>query len=150
MPLGTFIHNIELRPGEGAKLARSAGVTAQLIAKEEKYAQVKLSSGVVRLIPSGCMATIGQVSNFEHENISYGKAGRKRWRGKKSHVRGVAMKKEHRIFSTGLNPVISTDASQRKASIFALSVLIFHVTIFIRMPTEHPKCRIILRFSICA
>ncbi len=91
MPLGTFIHNIELRPGEGAKLVRSAGMTAQLIAKEEKYVQVKLSSGEVRFIPSDCMATIGQVSNFEHENISYGKAGRNRWLGKRPHVRGVAM-----------------------------------------------------------
>ncbi|MEW6570819.1 MAG: 50S ribosomal protein L2 [Nitrospirota bacterium] len=91
MPLGTFIHNIELRPGEGAKLVRSAGSSAQLIAKEEKYAQVKLSSGEVRLVPAGCMATVGQVSNVEHENISYGKAGRIRWLGRKSHVRGVAM-----------------------------------------------------------
>ena len=91
MPLGTFVHNIELRPGEGAKLVRSAGAQAQLIAKEERYAQIKLSSGEVRFIPSGCMATIGQVSNFEHENISYGKAGRKRWLGKRPHVRGVAM-----------------------------------------------------------
>jgi len=91
MPLGTFVHNIELRPGEGAKLARSAGSSAQLIAKEEKYVQVKLSSGEVRFIFSGCMATIGQVSNIDHENISYGKAGRIRWSGKKPHVRGVAM-----------------------------------------------------------
>lgn len=91
MPLGTFIHNIELRPGEGAKLVRSAGSSAQLIAKEDKYAQVKLSSGEVRFIPSDCMATVGQVSNPDHENISYGKAGRIRWLGKKPHVRGVAM-----------------------------------------------------------
>jgi large subunit ribosomal protein L2 len=91
MPLGTFIHNIELKPGEGAKLVRSAGSSAQLIAKEERYAQVKLASGEVRLIPSDCMATIGQVSNPDHENISYGKAGRIRWLGKKPHVRGVAM-----------------------------------------------------------
>jgi len=91
MPLGTFIHNIELRPGEGAKLVRSAGSSAQLIAKEDKYVQVKLSSGEVRLILSGCMATIGQVSNPDHENISYGKAGRIRWLGKRPHVRGVAM-----------------------------------------------------------
>jgi large subunit ribosomal protein L2 len=91
MPLGTFIHNIELRPGEGAKLARSAGSSAQLIAKEDKYVQVKLSSGEVRIFPSNCMATIGQVSNADHENISYGKAGRIRWFGKKPHVRGVAM-----------------------------------------------------------
>ncbi len=91
MPLGTFMHNIELRPGEGAKLVRSAGSSAQLIAKEDKYVQVKLASGEVRFIPSGCMATVGQVSNPDHENISYGKAGRIRWLGKKPHVRGVAM-----------------------------------------------------------
>jgi large subunit ribosomal protein L2 len=91
MPLGTFIHNIELRPGEGARLVRSAGSSAQLIAKEDKYVQVKFPSGEVRFMPAGCMATIGQVSNLDHENISFGKAGRVRWLGKKSHVRGVAM-----------------------------------------------------------
>jgi len=91
MPLGTFIHNIELRPGEGAKLARSAGSSVQLIAKEDKYVQVKLSSGVVRFLLSDCMATVGQASNTDHENISYGKAGRIRWLGKRPHVRGVAM-----------------------------------------------------------
>jgi large subunit ribosomal protein L2 len=91
IPLGTFIHNVELRPGEGAKLVRSAGSTAQLIVKEDKYVHIKFPSGEVRLIPSGCMATIGQVSNPDHENISYGKAGRIRWLGKKPHVRGVAM-----------------------------------------------------------
>ncbi len=91
IPLGTFIHNIELRPGEGAKLVRSAGTSAQLIAKEDDYVQVKLSSGEVRLIPANCMATIGQVSNPDHENISYGKAGRRRWLGIRPHVRGVAM-----------------------------------------------------------
>jgi large subunit ribosomal protein L2 len=91
IPLGTFIHNIEMRPGQGAKLVRSAGLSAQLIAKAEDYCHVKLSSGEVRLIPPTCMATIGQVSNPEHENISYGKAGRVRWLGKRPHVRGVAM-----------------------------------------------------------
>lgn len=91
MPLGTFIHNIELRPGQGAKLVRSAGSSAQLIAKEDKYAQVKLSSGEVRYILSSCRATIGQVSNPDHENISYGKAGRVRWLGRRPIVRGVAM-----------------------------------------------------------
>lgn len=91
MPLGTFLHNIELRPGEGARLVRSAGSSAQLIAKENKYVQVKIPSGEVRFISSGCMATVGQVSNPDHENISYGKAGRVRWLGKKPHVRGVAM-----------------------------------------------------------
>lgn len=91
IPLGTFIHNVELRPGTGAKLVRSAGGSAQLIAKAEDYSHVKLSSGEVRLIPSLCMATIGQVGNTERENISYGKAGRTRWFGKRPHVRGVAM-----------------------------------------------------------
>jgi len=91
MPLGTFIHNIELRPGEGARLVRSAGSSAQLTAKEDKYVQVKFPSGEVRFILSGCMATVGQVSNPDHENISYGKAGRVRWSGKRPHVRGVAM-----------------------------------------------------------
>ncbi len=91
MPLGTFIHNIELQPGQGAKMVRSAGTSAQLIAKEEKYVQVKLSSGEVRRVAANCMATIGQVSNPEHENISSGKAGRTRWFGKRPHVRGVVM-----------------------------------------------------------
>jgi large subunit ribosomal protein L2 len=91
IPLGSFIHNIELRPGQGAKMVRSAGTSAQLIAKEEAYAQVKMASGEVRLVPSKCMATIGQVSNPDHENISLGKAGRNRWVGKRPHVRGVAM-----------------------------------------------------------
>jgi large subunit ribosomal protein L2 len=91
MPLGTIIHNIELRPGQGGKLARSAGTFAQLVAKDEKMCHVKLSSSEVRLIPSGCMATIGQVGNVERENISLGKAGRKRYYGKRPHVRGVAM-----------------------------------------------------------
>lgn len=91
MPLGTFIHNVEIRPGEGARLVRSAGSSAQLIAKEERYVQVKFPSGEARFIPSGCMATIGQISNPDHENVSYGKAGRMRWLGKKPHVRGVAM-----------------------------------------------------------
>lgn len=91
IPLGTFIHNVEIREGQGAKLARSAGASVQLVAKDEKYAQVKLSSGEVRLIPSRCIATIGQVGNVDHENISYGKAGRIRWLGKRPHVRGVAM-----------------------------------------------------------
>jgi large subunit ribosomal protein L2 len=91
MPLGSFIHNIELQPGQGAKLVRSAGSSAQLIAKEEKYVQVKLSSGEVRRVAANCMATIGQVSNPEHENLSSGKAGRSRWLGKRPHVRGVVM-----------------------------------------------------------
>lgn len=91
IPLGTFIHNIELKPGQGAKLIRSAGAAAQLIAKAEDYVHVKMTSGEVRLVPAKCMATIGQVSNSDHENISHGKAGKNRWLGKRPHVRGVAM-----------------------------------------------------------
>jgi len=91
IPLGTIIHNIELKIGKGAQLARSAGTFAQLMAKEEKYAQVKLPSGEVRMVLVDCMATIGQVGNLDHENISIGKAGRSRWLGKRPKVRGVAM-----------------------------------------------------------
>ncbi len=91
IPLGTFVHNIELRPGGGAKIARSAGATAQVVAKEGDYAHVKLGSGEVRLIPVECRATVGQVGNVEHENISIGKAGRTRRMGRRPSVRGVAM-----------------------------------------------------------
>jgi large subunit ribosomal protein L2 len=91
IPLGTIIHNIELRPGQGGILARSAGAYAQLVAKDEKLCQLKLASSEVRYIPADCMATIGQVGNAEWENISIGKAGRSRWLGRKPHVRGVAM-----------------------------------------------------------
>jgi len=91
IPLGTIIHNIELRPGQGGKIARSAGAYAQLVAKDDKLCQVKLASSEVRYVPSNCMATIGQVGNVEKENISVGKAGRSRWKGKRPHVRGVSM-----------------------------------------------------------
>lgn len=91
IPLGTLIHNIELKKGKGGQLARSAGTYAQLMAKEGNYAQVKLPSNEVRMIHLDCSATIGQVGNIEHENISIGKAGRKRWLGRKPHTRGVAM-----------------------------------------------------------
>ncbi|RJQ48440.1 MAG: 50S ribosomal protein L2 [Nitrospiraceae bacterium] len=91
IPLGTVIHNIELLPGQGGKVARSAGSFAQLVAKDDKMCQVKMSSSEVRRFPSDCMATIGQVGNAERENISMGKAGRNRWLGKRPHVRGVAM-----------------------------------------------------------
>jgi len=91
IPLGTIIHNIELRPGQGGKIARSAGAYAQLVAKDEKLCQIKLASTEVRYVPAGCMATIGQVGNAEWENISVGKAGRSRWLGRRPHVRGVAM-----------------------------------------------------------
>ena len=91
IPVGTQIHNIELLPGEGAQLVRAAGVSAQLLAKEGVYAQVRLPSGEVRLIHERCMATIGQVGNTDHGNIKLGKAGRSRWRGWRPTVRGVAM-----------------------------------------------------------
>lgn len=91
IPVGTIIHNIELKPGAGAKLVRSAGGSAQINAKEGDYAQVKLSSGEIRLIHVKCSATIGKVGNSEHELITLGKAGRNRHRGKRPHVRGVAM-----------------------------------------------------------
>jgi large subunit ribosomal protein L2 len=91
IPVGTQIHNIEMRPGKGGQLVRSAGSSAQLMAREGKYAQVRLPSGEVRLVLSVCTASIGQVGNAEHELISYGKAGRKRWLGRKPHQRGVSM-----------------------------------------------------------
>ncbi len=91
IPLGTMIHNIELYPGRGGQLARSAGVAAQLMAKEGNRAQVRLPSGEVRYIQMDCMATIGQVSNPDHANITLGKAGRRRWLGFRPTVRGVAM-----------------------------------------------------------
>lgn len=90
LPLGTQIHNIELRPGGGGKLVRSAGVAAQLMAREGEYAQVKLPSGEVRMIHVMCRATIGQVGNIEHENAKIGKAGRSRHLGRRPHVRGAA------------------------------------------------------------
>jgi large subunit ribosomal protein L2 len=91
IPLGTVIHNIELRPGEGGKLVRSAGSSAQLMAKEGEYAQVRMPSGEVRKILMACRATIGQLGNLDHENIVIGKAGRMRHMGKRPSVRGIAM-----------------------------------------------------------
>jgi large subunit ribosomal protein L2 len=91
IPLGTTIHNIELKRGRGGQLVRSAGAAAQLMAKEGSYAQVRLPSGEVREVHIECYATIGQVGNLEHENVSIGKAGRNRWIGRRPHVRGVAM-----------------------------------------------------------
>jgi large subunit ribosomal protein L2 len=91
IPLGTMVHNIELQPGRGGQLARSAGTAAQLMAKEGDYAQVRLPSGEVRRVLLTCMATIGQVGNTEHSNLNLGKAGRKRWMGWRPVVRGVAM-----------------------------------------------------------
>jgi large subunit ribosomal protein L2 len=91
IPLGTLLHNVELRPGKGGQIARSAGSSVQLVAKEGDYASVKMPSGEIRKINMECFATIGQVGNIDHENVSIGKAGRSRWKGQRPHVRGVVM-----------------------------------------------------------
>src|SRR5207248_3486280 len=91
IPLGTLLHNVELKPGRGGQIARSAGSSVQLVAKEGDYASVKMPSGEIRKIQMECFATIGQVGNLDHENVSIGKAGRSRWLGVRPHVRGVAM-----------------------------------------------------------
>ncbi|MFH2011786.1 MAG: 50S ribosomal protein L2 [Pseudomonadota bacterium] len=91
IPLGTFVHNVELKPGKGAQLIRGAGTFGQLIAKEGKYVQIRMPSNEVRMVLNTCFATIGQIGNIDHENISLGKAGRKRWIGTRPKVRGVAM-----------------------------------------------------------
>jgi large subunit ribosomal protein L2 len=91
IPLGTVVHNVELKPGKGGQLVRSAGVGAQLMAREGGLATLRMPSGEQRYVQTACMATIGQVGNIEHENVSLGKAGRSRWKGKRPNVRGVAM-----------------------------------------------------------
>jgi large subunit ribosomal protein L2 len=91
IPTGTMVHNIELKPGRGGQLARSAGAAAQLMAKEGTNALLKLPSGELRYVQLACRATVGQVGNVDHENVSLGKAGRNRWRGRRPHVRGMAM-----------------------------------------------------------
>ena len=91
MPVGTIIHNVEMKQGKGGQMARSAGTYAQIIGKDQGYAQVRLSSGEIRLVRAECMATVGAVSNPDQQNINLGKAGRKRWLGKRPSVRGVAM-----------------------------------------------------------
>ena len=91
IPLGTTVHNVELKPGKGGQLARSAGAGVQVVAKEGDYVSVKMPSGEIRKIGMTCVATVGQVGNLDHENVSIGKAGRSRWLGKRPHVRGVAM-----------------------------------------------------------
>ena len=91
IPVGTVVHNVELKQGGGAKIARSAGASVQLVAKETTMATLRLPSGEMRLIPVGCRATVGEVGNKESELISVGKAGRSRWQGKRPSVRGVAM-----------------------------------------------------------
>jgi large subunit ribosomal protein L2 len=91
IPNGTLVHNVEMKPGKGGQMARAAGSAAQLMAKEGRQAHLKLPSGEVRMVPVDCRATIGQLSNVEQENVNLGKAGRKRWVGKRPHVRGVVM-----------------------------------------------------------
>jgi large subunit ribosomal protein L2 len=91
IPLGTVLHNVEMKPGKGGQIARSAGSSVQLVAKEGDYASVKMPSGEIRQIAIVCYATIGQVGNIDHENVSIGKAGRQRWMGNRPHVRGVVM-----------------------------------------------------------
>lgn len=91
IPIGTNVHNVELKPGKGAQLARSAGAFANIAGREEGFVQVRLPSGEIRKVHDRCIATIGQVGNLEHENITIGKAGRMRWMGRRSHQRGVVM-----------------------------------------------------------
>lgn len=91
MPVGTIIHNIEMKQGKGAQMCRSAGTYAQLVGRDQGFAQIKLASGELRVVPEGCMATVGAVSNPDHMNQNFGKAGRQRWKGIRPHVRGVAM-----------------------------------------------------------
>jgi len=91
MPIGTIIHNVELKPLKGGQVARSAGTYAQLVGRDAGYAQIRLNSGELRMVPDSCMATVGAVSNPDHMNEVMGKAGRNRWKGKRPHVRGVAM-----------------------------------------------------------
>lgn len=91
MPLGIVVHNVELKPGKGAQLVRSAGASAQVMGRDEGYVQIRLTSGEMRKILGTCMATIGQVGNADHNNVTIGKAGRSRWLGRKPHQRGVVM-----------------------------------------------------------
>ena len=91
IPLGTQVHNVELRPGKGGQIARSAGSSVQVVAKEGAYASMRMPSGEIRRINIECFATVGQGGNLDHENVSIGKAGRNRWKGKRPHVRGSAM-----------------------------------------------------------
>jgi large subunit ribosomal protein L2 len=91
VPIGTIVHNVEMRPGKGGQIARAAGSYAQLVGRDADYAQIRLSSGEIRLVRAECMASIGAVSNPDNQNISFGKAGRKRWLGRRPSVRGVAM-----------------------------------------------------------
>jgi large subunit ribosomal protein L2 len=91
IPVGTIIHNVELKPGAGGQMARSAGAFAQLIGRDGDWTQIRLGSGEIRKVRSECMASIGAVSNPDHQNVNYGKAGRMRWKGRRPHNRGVSM-----------------------------------------------------------
>ena len=91
IPLGTLVHNVELKPGKGGQMVRSAGTSAQIMAKEGKYTTLRMPSGEMRMVLSSCIATIGQVGNAEHANLSLGKAGRARWKGRRPQTRGTAM-----------------------------------------------------------
>ena len=91
IPVGTIVHNIEMRPGKGAQIARAAGAYAQLVGKDSGYAQLRLASGEARMVPAACMATVGAVSNSDNQNVKKAKAGRNRWLGRRPSVRGVAM-----------------------------------------------------------
>ena len=91
IPIGTIVHNVEMKPGKGGQIGRSAGAYVQLVGKDSGMAQIKLRSGELRMVPASCMATIGAVSNPDHQNEVIGKAGRNRWKGKRPHVRGTAM-----------------------------------------------------------
>jgi large subunit ribosomal protein L2 len=91
IPLGALVHNVELKPGHGGQLVRAAGSGAQVMAKEGKYVTLRLPSGEMRIVLAACWATVGQVGNLDHSNVSVGKAGRTRWAGRRPHVRGTAM-----------------------------------------------------------
>ena len=91
IPIGTIVHNVEMKPGKGGQIARAAGTYVQLVGRDGDYAQLRLTSGEIRVVRQECMATVGAVSNPDHQNINLGKAGRSRWLGRRPHVRGVAM-----------------------------------------------------------
>jgi large subunit ribosomal protein L2 len=91
VPIGTIVHNVEMRPGKGGQIARAAGSYAQLVGRDADYAQIRLSSGEIRRVRAECMASIGAVSNPDNQNVNFGKAGRRRWLGRRPSVRGVAM-----------------------------------------------------------
>ncbi len=115
IPVGTVVHAIELRPGGGAKVARSAGSSVQLVAKEGKHAQLRMPSGEIRNVDVRCRASVGEVGNAEQSNINWGKAGRMRWKGKRPSVRGVAMNPVDHPHSTRATPARSARILVRSA-----------------------------------